>query len=110
MFLRIKKIKEGLLVEAGGELDMNVADKLRTDICHALEKSGALHLFFDFKEVSFIDSSGLGVILGRYRELAERGGHITISGVNQQVYQVLKLSGLTKIIDVERPEARRKVR
>ena len=110
MHLKIKKIREGVLVEVGGELDMQVSDKLRLEIINALEKTSAKNLYFDFTKVSFIDSSGLGVILGRYRELAPRGGRIHISGVNHQVYQVLKLSGLTKIIDVEKSEARRSVK
>lgn len=110
MLFRIKKVRDGLLVEACGEFDMFVADKLKAEICRALEKSSASHLIFDFKDLTFIDSSGLGVILGRYRELSERGGRITISGANQQVYQVLKLSGLTKVIEVAKPEACRKIR
>jgi len=95
-------VKEGLLVKIKGELDLTCASSLRDRLDHELKKSGTRHLILDLGGVSFIDSSGLGVILGRYRMLAPIGGKISIRNCNAQVYRILEISGLTRIMLVER--------
>ena len=52
-----------------------------------------------------IESSGLGVILGRYKRVASRGGHVRIIGANPQVYKILQLSGFANLMDIEQPLA-----
>ncbi|MGI5892046.1 MAG: STAS domain-containing protein [Bacillota bacterium] len=103
MLFSLELIKDGLFVRLEGEFDLLVADKLRDEINKALKKSAARHLILDFSKLTFIDSSGLGVILGRYRQLAPMGGKVTIIGSNSQVYKILELSGLTRVITVEEP-------
>lgn len=66
--------KNTLWVKISGELDLNTADAMRLKLGSALDKSGARHMVCDFTHVTFIDSSGLGVLLGRYRQLAAVGG------------------------------------
>lgn len=94
---------------AKGELDMNMADAWRTAIDQELNETCARNLVFDFQHVTFIDSSGLGVILGRYRRLAAWGGKVYIRGANPQVYRILYLSGFHRVMEVEKPEERQEV-
>lgn len=86
-----------LIARLYGELDMQVTDNLRAALETALDQSGATSIVFDLSNVSFIDSSGLGVILGRYRRIADRGGKMAFVGVEPAVRRVLELSGVLRI-------------
>lgn len=97
--------QDWLCVKVAGELDMAVADQFRDQLIAALQETHARNLLLDFSALDFIDSSGLGVILGRLRQLAPQGGRIAISGANQQVYRLLTASGLHKVIEVDRPSS-----
>lgn len=86
-----------------GEVDMNVAVSWREALDKELAASFARNLTFDFSEVRFIDSSGLGVVLGRYKRVISRGGRVRIVGANPQVYRILCLSGFAKLMEIEMP-------
>jgi stage II sporulation protein AA (anti-sigma F factor antagonist) len=86
-----------------GEVDMNVAARWREALDKELAASMARNLTFDFSEVRFIDSSGLGVVLGRYKRVLTRGGKVRIVGANPQVYRILCLSGFGKLMEIEPP-------
>lgn len=105
IIINIKKYqnKEWLYLQPAGELDMASADDLKQAIINGLAKSGCRMLWLDFKAVSFIDSSGLGVLLGRYRELAPLGGKILITHANSQVYRLLCAAGLHRIMEIDKP-------
>lgn len=102
--------KDGLLFKIKGELDLKCADALRKRLDQEIRKSGAKHLILDFAGVSFIDSSGLGVILGRYRKLAPLGGKISIRNCNNQVYRIMEISGLTRIMQVDKSVISKRVK
>jgi len=99
-------LKRGvLIVRVEGELDMHVADKFRQKIDNALETSGVKHILFNLEAVKFIDSSGLGVILGRYKKISAAGGKVLVAQIQPQVLQIFELSGLLKIIKLYNSEA-----
>lgn len=99
-------LKRGvLIVRVEGELDMHVADKFRQVIDNALETSGVKHILFNLEAVNFIDSSGLGVILGRYKKVNAAGGKVLATNIQPQVIQIFELSGLLKIIKFYNSEA-----
>ena len=81
-----------------GEIDMSVTDALRRDIDLAMEQSAAGHLVFDLSGVSFLDSAGLGVILGRYKKVSAAGGSVYLAGARPQVRKVMELSGLLSLM------------
>ena len=83
-----------------GEVDMMIADEWKDAIEQELHTTYARNLVFDFSQVYFIDSSGLGVILGRYKTVSSRGGKVVIQGANEQVYKILMLSGFGKLMEV----------
>lgn len=87
-----------LVARLEGELDLGVADKLRDTLDNALTEQSLTFLILNLSEVSFVDSSGLGVILGRYKKLAVRGGKVFIVGAKPQVKRILELSGILRII------------
>ena len=59
-------------------------------------------VILDFKEVTFMDSSGIGVVIGRLKKIQNRDGKVCITNVNKRVDKVFTLSGLYKIITVYR--------
>jgi len=55
----------------------------------------------DFNGVSFMDSAGIGLILGRYKNVSILGGKLEVVNVNNQVIKILNMSGLSKIIEIK---------
>ncbi|AGA69811.1 anti-anti-sigma factor [Desulfitobacterium dichloroeliminans LMG P-21439] len=97
-----KKIeRQTLLLHLRGELDMNTSESLRQAIDSEIERRGVRTVILNLEEISFIDSSGLGVILGRYKKLLPMGGKIIITRVPPHIYKIMELSGLPRIIQFE---------
>lgn len=93
------EIKQGALsVQVEGELDMRGAELFRDTIDQALDESGVKHIVLNMKNVSFIDSAGLGVILGRYKRISHIGGRMSAVQIQPQVARLLEVSGLFRII------------
>ncbi|MGQ9824018.1 MAG: anti-sigma F factor antagonist [Desulfotomaculales bacterium] len=91
--------KDGVLfVRPNGEVDIGVSDELRKVLEDNLEKKLVSHLVFNLSKVSFIDSSGLGVILGRYKKIRQQGGRVSLVAPQPQVRRILALSGLLTIL------------
>jgi anti-sigma F factor antagonist len=93
-----------LFVRPRGELDLSVTDRFRGILEENLAKNAVNHLVFNLSRVSFIDSSGLGVILGRYKKLARQGGRVSLVGAQPQVRRILVLSGLLTVMPEYRSE------
>lgn len=95
-----KKVEhQTLLLRLDGELDMKTAGALRAEIDKEIERRGVRTVILNFQSVEFIDSSGLGVILGRYKKLMPLGGKLLITSVPSHIYKIMELSGLPKIIE-----------
>ena len=62
------------------------------------------HIIFDFRNTDFMDSSGIGLVAGRYRLLNLRGGSVEAVHVNDRIDKILHLSGMHKIIEIHREE------
>ena len=98
--LKTEVLDESLFIEIIGELDLKVADKLRTDLDKLIDENPGKELILDFSNVNFIDSSGLGVLLGRYKKTCSTGNKICIKDAQPQVKRVLELSGIFRLINV----------
>lgn len=90
--------RDTLVIRVTGELDLAVADEFRRVIDPELERRQIRNLVVNLAGVSFIDSSGLGAILGRYKKLSLNGGRVWIAAARPTVSKILELSGLDKII------------
>ncbi len=94
-----KKIeRQTLILRLDGDLDMKTAETLRQALDHEIERRGIRIVVLNMEKVKFIDSSGLGVILGRYKKLLALGGKVKISNVPPHIYKIMELSGLPRII------------
>ncbi|NLL72156.1 MAG: anti-sigma F factor antagonist [Clostridiales bacterium] len=88
-----------LIIRLNGELDHHNAVKIREKADRLIDRNHIKHIVFDFSDASFMDSAGIGVIMGRYKKVIFIGGKIAVASVNSAVDRIFKLSGLYKIID-----------
>lgn len=89
-----------LIVEIDGDIDHHSAEIIRDKLEREFARAGAKNIIFDFTKVSFMDSSGIGMVLGRYRALEKLGGAVAVAGVSAEASRVFELSGLHKLIKV----------
>ncbi|MEI2280426.1 anti-sigma F factor antagonist [Paenibacillus polysaccharolyticus] len=89
-----------LIVRLSGELDHHTADMVRMQMDEAIQRRQCEHLVLSLKDLEFMDSSGLGVILGRYKLIKNKGGKMVVCDVNPPVYRLLEMSGLFKIMPI----------
>lgn len=99
---------QSIRVALKGDLDLTTAEPLREALDKLVDRYRDKNLVLDLGEVDFVDSSGLGVILGRYRRLAAQSRTIGLVGVKASVRAVLELAGIDSIMSVtdyvRRPE------
>ena len=85
-----------------GELDHHVASQIQEETDLLVGTYFIHRIVFDFKNTEFMDSSGIGVIMGRYQNVKLLGGSITATHVSNRIYRILQLAGITKVIRIER--------
>jgi len=97
-FVRITGVT--LIVQVPHELDHHNAEQIRTETERILHNRNIHKIIFDFEKTEFMDSSGIGMIMGRYRSLRFTGGKVLAIRVNERIRRILTLSGVYKYIDI----------
>lgn len=87
-----------LVAKITGELDHHIAAGVRESIDRELQRTGAVNLAFDFSRVSFMDSSGIGVIMGRYKIVTALGGKVIVAGASESVERIINMSGINELV------------
>ena len=82
------------------ELDHHITNEVRDEIDDILMSKSVKNIIFDFKNIKFMDSSGIGVIIGRYKKVSNEGGKVSVVNVNARVKKIFNLSGMNKIINI----------
>jgi len=100
MNIKTRVEQNALIVKVSGELDLVIAEQFKALIEKELEQLKINSLILDLEEVSFIDSSGLGAILGRYKVLSEKKGKMALINPQPTVRRILELSGILRIINI----------
>ena len=90
-----------LVVRINGEIDHHSAVEMRTGIDGEIFERRPEKLILDLSEVDFMDSSGLGLILGRYATVQKIKGELVVLNPNDRVMKILKLAGAERIIKIE---------
>lgn len=90
-------VNDLIIVHFFGEVDCSNAPIYRQELTHLLEERKE-DVIFDFKATSFIDSSGIGLVLGRYNQLKFEHRTLVLSGLNQVGYRLFELTGLFQIM------------
>jgi stage II sporulation protein AA (anti-sigma F factor antagonist) len=94
MDIRIKMKGNVLVVAPKGELDHHTASQLRSKIDQAIQEHPVRHLVFDFGGLAFMDSAGIGLVMGRYNQISQMGGKVAVTGCNAAVERILSMAGI----------------
>ncbi len=91
-------MREEIAVRLKGDIDHHSAARLRASLDKLIETKRPKRLVLDFREVSLMDSSGIGLVIGRYKTLRELGGELCVRNTCRQTDAVFRVSGIYKII------------
>lgn len=80
------------------ELDHRSATQIRNQIDCLIDGAGVREVIFDFSNTDFMDSSGIGVVIGRHKKLMLYEGKVMAYGVNERIEKLFRASGLNRII------------
>ena len=92
-----------LSVHVRGEIDHHTASSIRQGIDTTLFEKRPAKLILDLSAVSFMDSSGLGLIMGRYSVMKELGGEMVVWNPSPETRAILKLAGMERLVRIEYP-------
>jgi len=95
--MHIEQSPDGITVRLTGEIDHHTARFMREQIDAAIDRSRPDTLYLDFSGVNFMDSSGIGLIMGRYRAVHLYGGALELVGLSPQIEKIIQLAGLDKL-------------
>lgn len=86
-----------VIARLSGEIDHHSAKEMRSDIDLAIERFHPEKLILDFDGVTFMDSSGIGLVMGRYKAVKLCGGSVIIENTGSQIRKVMRLAGLDRL-------------
>lgn len=90
---------ENLLIYLPEELDHHNAKIITEQSDWYIISNQIKNIIFNFKRTNFMDSSGIGVIMGRYKLIKSVGGEITVTNINQSIDRIFTISGLYKLVN-----------
>ncbi|MBE6752611.1 MAG: STAS domain-containing protein [Ruminococcaceae bacterium] len=103
MSVTIKRKNDYIYAFIKGEIDHHTAPEIRETIDDALSTSeSAKMLVLDFNEVSFMDSSGVGLVMGRYRYATTLGKKIRVDNLDNRNYKIMQMSGIERIAEINK--------
>ena len=94
-----EQIGGALVVKLYGEIDQHCVSEIRDDIDRQIAIRNINSLIVDLGAVEFMESSGIGMIMGRYKNMVSRGGKMMLVRPQPQVDKVLELSGIKKLFE-----------
>lgn len=98
MNLNFKKEKGTTVIEFFGELDNHTAGLTKENLDMIMDKNPSTNYIFDLGNLKFMDSSGIGILLGRYRAIKNKGGNLFVRNINPQIDKVFRVSGLYQVL------------
>jgi stage II sporulation protein AA (anti-sigma F factor antagonist) len=102
MSVKIEFKDETLFCKLNGEIDHHTTLPIRIDIDERIESCRPKTVILDFSNVTFMDSSGIGLVMGRYKILNELGGILEVTGLSDNSYKVMRLAGLDRIANIKK--------
>lgn len=99
--LAVSQEGKSVVVSLAGEIDHHNASGLRAEIDKLIYEARPPKMVLDLANIEFMDSSGLGLIMGRYSLIKELGGELSVRNPNARVLKICKLAGLERMIRIE---------
>ena len=100
MNITYETLDDQMTVKLTGEIDHHNAKLTREKIDTAIKSESPKKLILDMSAITFCDSSGLGLIMGRYKIMNENGGELYINSPTKSVEKIIRLSGLDKLVKI----------
>ena len=95
-----RTVRDGIqALDLEGEVDVYTAPVLRQEIVGQVD-SGVKHLLINLARVEYLDSTGLGILIGGVKRLKEQGGSLRLVGPSARITRIFEITGLNKIFDV----------
>lgn len=104
MDVNYEKKDKLLLINFTEEIDHYTTEKIRRRADYEIERYVPRKVIFDFNKVSFMDSAGIGLLIGRYKNARAIGAKVELKNVNKSIYKILKMSGITRLIPIKEEE------
>lgn len=105
--VRLEISEEVVTAYLEGEIDHHNAKEIRTKIDEAVQRQKPGLLILDFRDVTFMDSSGIGLVMGRYRLMQLLEGKIAVTNTSPSIYKVMRLAGLDRLAAIEKGGVKR---
>ena len=102
MAIKISSSSVRLSVYLSGEIDHHNAAVIRYETDEAIQASLPRCVRIDFSGVTFMDSSGIGFVMGRFRLVNGYGGKLEVVGLSDRLYSMMKLAGLERLVTLEK--------
>lgn len=87
-----------VLVRVSGEIDHHSAEFIRKSLEREIRKTSAINIAMDFSRVTFMDSSGIGMIIGRYKTVRALGGNLIVFDAGESIKRIFEMAGLSSLI------------
>lgn len=89
-----------LLFEITEDLDHHQTQKIRDRADYEIQRFMPDRVIIDFKRVGFMDSAGIGLVIGRYKQVSAVGGKLELINVNEKIKRIFEMAGILKIIPI----------
>jgi stage II sporulation protein AA (anti-sigma F factor antagonist) len=101
MSLKFESNENGMTAFLDGELDHHSTKSMREEIDESIERVKPKELTLDFKDVTFMDSSGIGLVMGRYRAMQLINGRLNVKNASTHIRKVMRLAGLDRLANID---------
>lgn len=98
MAKEFERKKNCLVVNLSGEIDQYAASELKARIDVEIEKNMNRNIIINLSDVTLMDSSGIGLVVGRYKKAISLGGNLVLCSASSTIRRIVELSGITKVI------------
>lgn len=98
--LTTRPVDDKVIIEVGGEIDVYTAPRLREHLVSVVA-AGNYHLIVDMEKVSFLDSTGIGVLVSGLRRVREHNGSLRLVCSQDHVMKILRITGLTTVFPID---------
>jgi anti-sigma B factor antagonist len=97
--LNTRTVDDRTVIEVGGEIDVYTAPKLREALM-GLVQGGTYNIVVDMEQVEFLDSTGLGVLVGGLKRVRSHDGSMTLVCTQERLLKIFRITGLTRVFEI----------
>ena len=96
--------KNSMYIRMSGEMDQESVGNLKDKLIQIIKEKNVKNIVFNLKDLTFLDSTGIGIIIGRYNQLKVKQGKVILCSINRNIERIILLSGLPRICLIKQNE------